>query len=129
MQYERYSAGSNPTRINAAFTKEMLADGYAILGVSVRGTALQQRDLGPSPGGPRRGPRRTVDWAAKQPCSTGKVGMFSYSFAGSMQLFTVGSHPDGLAVIAPGMVVADTYRQVGSPAGSSAPLLPPAWAA
>ena len=129
MQYEGYNAGSNPTRVNPAFAKEMLEDGYAILGVSVRGTACSSGtwDLFQPVHG--EDGARAVEWAAQQPWSSGKVGMFSYSFAGIMQLFTAGNRPEGLAAIAPGMVVADTYRDVGFPGGILNAVFPPAWAA
>lgn len=129
MQYEGYNAGNNPTRVNSAFAKEMLEDGYAILGVSVRGTACSSGTwdmFHPIHG---EDGARAVEWAAAQPWSNGKVGMFSYSFGGIMQLFTAGAQPEGLAAIAPGMVVADTYRDVGFPGGMLNDVFPLAWMA
>lgn len=127
MQYEGYNAGSNPGRVNDVFVADMLADGYAVLGVSIRGTAcsggqfaLFDRHWGADGA-------EAVEWAARQPWSNGKVGMFSFSYAGISQLLTAAQRPKGLAAIAPGMVVSDMYRDVGYPGGIANAGFPAAW--
>lgn len=129
MQYEGYNAGSFPARANATFVDRMLGDGYAVLGVSVRGTACS--------GGvfdvfePQWGADGAfaVDWAAAQPWSDGRIGMFSLSFAGIMQLWTAAFQPDHLVAIAPGQVIADVYRDVGYPGGMLNAIFPGVWMA
>ncbi len=129
LQYDGYNAGSNPTRVNPDFAAEMLADGYAVLGVSVRGTACSggRFDLF-SPKWATDG-KTAVEWAARQPWSTGKVGMFSFSYAGITQLLTAAERPQGLAAVAPGMVVSDMYRDVGYPGGITNLQFPAVWEA
>ena len=43
MQYDGYQAGNFPQRVNAAFADEMLASGYAVLGVSMDTPESHQR--------------------------------------------------------------------------------------
>jgi predicted acyl esterase len=127
MQYEGYQAGNYPHRVNAEFADDMLGAGYAVLGVSMRGTACSGGIWDPFLPVYGQDGRTAVEWAAKQPWSTGRVGMFSFSFAGIMQLFTAENRPKGLTAIAPGMVVADTYRDIGFPGGILNNGFPPLW--
>ncbi|CAB4717821.1 MAG: CocE/NonD family hydrolase [Actinobacteria bacterium] len=129
LQYEGYNAGSNPTRVNDDFGAEMLADGYAIVGVSVRGTACSAGEFDLfSPHWATDG-AAAVEWAGSQPWSSGKVGMFSFSYAGFTQLLVAAEQPEHLAAIAPGMVVSDAYRDVGYPGGIANTQFPVAWEA
>lgn len=129
MQYEGYNAGSNPGRVNEAFTAEALADGYAVLGVSIRGTACSGGEFDLFD--PRWGTdgAEAVTWASRQPWSTGRVGMFSFSYAGISQLLVAAQRPRGLVAVAPGMVVSDMYRDVGYPGGIANAGFPVAWEA
>lgn len=127
MQYEGYLAGSYPHRVEEPFADQMLQDGYAILGVSLRGTACSGGVWDPFRPVYGEDGAEAVDWAARQPWSTGKVGMFSFSFAGIMQLFVAEHRPRGLAAIAPGMVISDTYRDIGFPGGILNNGFPPLW--
>lgn len=127
MQYEGYLAGSFPHRVNGPFADEMLQAGYAILGVSLRGTACSGGVWDPFQPIYGEDGAEAVDWAAAQPWSTGKVGMFSFSFAGIMQLFTAIHRPEGLKAIAPGMAISDTYRDIGFPGGILNNGFPPLW--
>lgn len=127
MQYEGYLAGSFPHRVNGPFADRMLQAGYAILGVSLRGTACSGGVWDPFQPVYGEDGADAVEWAAEQPWSTGRVGMFSFSFAGIMQLFTAIHRPSGLAAIAPGMVISDTYRDIGFPGGMLNNGFPPLW--
>jgi putative CocE/NonD family hydrolase len=51
----------------------------------------------------------TVEWAAQLPGTTGKVGMYGFSYQGSTQLAAATAKPPHLAAIAPGMCAADLY--------------------
>jgi putative CocE/NonD family hydrolase len=129
LQYEGYNAGSNPGRVNEAFTDEMLSDGYAVLGVSIRGTACSGGEFSLFDKRWGTDGRTVVEWAARQPWSTGKVAMFSFSYAGISQLLTAAQRPKGLVAVAPGMVVSDMYRDVGYPGGIANAGFPVAWEA
>jgi putative CocE/NonD family hydrolase len=58
-----------------------------------------------------------VEWAARQPWSSGRVGMFGDSFPGLTQPGVAALHPAGLAAIAPWQIVDDVYRDVAYPGG------------
>lgn len=51
----------------------------------------------------------TVEWAAAQPYSNGKVGMFGGSYVGATQMLTAIAHPPHLAGICP-VVTASNYH-------------------
>jgi putative CocE/NonD family hydrolase len=52
----------------------------------------------------------TVEWAAQLPGTTGKVGMYGFSYQGSTQWAAAAAKPPHLAAIAPGMCAADLYN-------------------
>jgi putative CocE/NonD family hydrolase len=116
--YDGYCEGTAPFACNdIQLAKLLSARGYAVLGVSIRGTGCSTGtfDL--------RGPHEAADgaaaveWAAKQPWSTGKVGMFGDSFPALTQPGVAALRPEGLAAIAPFQLADDLYRDVGYPGG------------
>lgn len=129
LQYEGYNAGSYPDRLFEDYKHELLGDGYAMMGLSVRGTACSSGvfDIFNPVWG--RDGAEAIEWAATQPWSNGKIGMFSLSFAGIMQLMTAIEQPPHLVSIAPGQVVSDVYRDVGYPGGMANIGFPPLFVA
>src|SRR5947209_7557992 len=120
--YDGYDAGSNP---DAKYIAQYVPEGYAFIGVSLRGTGCS--------GGvwdffqPAEG-RDGVDairWIAAQPWSDGKVAMIGKSYPGITQLFVAEQaaaeeaegHPVPLVAIAPGHTYGDIYRDVAFPGG------------
>ncbi len=111
------------------FVYDMLAKGYAIVGVNLRGSAcssdswelfnLQQAQDGAF----------AVDWLAQRHWANGKVAMYGYSYAGIMQLWVASMQPKHLVAVGPGMPVVDTYRDIGFPGGILNAAFPPAWGA
>jgi hypothetical protein len=51
----------------------------------------------------------SVEWAAKLPGSTGKVGMYGFSYVGATQWLAATKKPPSLAAIAPGHTASDYY--------------------
>ncbi len=51
----------------------------------------------------------TIDWVSQLPGSTGKVGMYGFSYQGMTQLYTAAHQPECLKAIAPAMVAYDLY--------------------
>ncbi len=51
----------------------------------------------------------TINWVAQLPQSTGKVGMYGFSYQGMTQLYTAAHQPECLKAIAPAMVAYDLY--------------------
>jgi uncharacterized protein len=51
----------------------------------------------------------TIEWAARLPGSTGRVGMYGYSYPGLVQLLAALERPPSLAAIAPGFTSSQAY--------------------
>jgi putative CocE/NonD family hydrolase len=118
MVYDGYCEGTTPTGCNdVQMVAKLLAARYAVLGVSIRGTGCSTGTFDLR--GPHEAPdgAAAVAWAAHQPWSTGKVGLFGDSFPALTQPRVAALHPDGLAAIAPFQLVDDVYRDVGYPGG------------
>ena len=49
----------------------------------------------------------TIDWVSQLPRSTGKVGMYGFSYQGMTQLYTAAHQPECLKAIAPAMAAYD----------------------
>ncbi|WP_149093996.1 CocE/NonD family hydrolase [Paenibacillus terrae] len=62
----------------------------------------------------------TIEWAAVLPGSTGKVGMYGFSYQGLTQWAAASLHPPALRAIAPSMCPADMYHGLFYPHGSFA---------
>lgn len=52
----------------------------------------------------------TVNWAANLPRSTGKVGMYGFSYQGMTQLYAAMNRPEPLKTICPAMLAPDLYH-------------------
>lgn len=74
--------------------------GYAFLVVDARGAGDSGGTLRFMADARRDGPQ-IVDWAARQPWSTGKVGMRGSSYSGSYPIQAAVGNPRGLACISP----------------------------
>jgi putative CocE/NonD family hydrolase len=125
IQYSGYDSGTiggsayqqGDTWLSEDVDLSLVDAGYAVMGLSMRGTGCSSGTFDLF--GPAWGPdgALAVEWAAAQPWSSGRVGMYDWSYAGLSQLFVAAERPKGLAAIAPGMVVTDPLRDVGAPGG------------
>jgi hypothetical protein len=95
----------------------LLAAGYAVLGVSIRGTSCSSGTFDAFSSQEFSDGAAAVEWAARQSWSTGHVGMFGDSFPGITQLGVAGLRPAHLDAVAPWQVTSDLYRDVGYPGG------------
>ena len=115
MVYDGYSAGYDPMSDNgdAAFTSALAAKRFAVMGVNVPGTGCSSGSVYPpfSHAWAQDG-AAAVTWAASQPWSTGKVGMFGASFPGFMALYVAAERPRGLVAIAPSGWTGNFYDAV-----------------
>jgi hypothetical protein len=135
LQYSGYDSGTiggqsyqqGNTWLSEDVDMSLLAAGYAVMGLSMRGTGCSSGtfDLFGVEWGTDGA--LGVEWAAAQPWSTGRVVMYDWSWAGIGQLFVASERPEGLAAIAPGMVVTDPLRDVGAPGGVPNLLFPTLW--
>ncbi len=118
MKYDGYCEGTDPMTCNEGQqAAALLKAGYAVAGVSVRGTGCSEGQFDLRSELERTDGVAVVEWAARQPWSTGKVGLFGDSFPGLTQPRVAASHPKGLAAIAPWQIVDDLYRDVAYPGG------------
>lgn len=135
LRYSGYDTGSiggsaylaDDETFSVDLDKQLLDQGYAIMGVSARGTGCSQGTfdfLGPAYG---TDGRDAVEFAARQSWSEGKVGMFGWSWAGMSQLMTASERPTSLKAIAPGMVLGDARGDSWAPGGVPAPEFVSGW--
>lgn len=52
----------------------------------------------------------TINWVAQLPSSTGKVGMYGFSYQGMTQLYAAANQPEALKAVCPAMIAYDLYR-------------------
>lgn len=117
LQYAGYCEGTSPNCNAPNSTPALLAAGYAVLGVSIRGTSCSTGTFDAFTDQEWRDGAAAVEWAAGQPWSDGHVGMYGDSFPGIMQVGVAGLRPAHLDAIAPWQVSTDLYRDVGYPGG------------
>jgi uncharacterized protein len=118
MVYDGYCEGPGGTKCNEPTHGPALLDaGYAVLGVSIRGTSCSTGVFEAFSSQEWRDGAAAVEWAARQPWSNGHLGMFGDSFPGITQVGVAGLRPPHLDAIAPFQVVTDVYRDAGYPGG------------
>ena len=117
LQYAGYCEGTSPSCNAPNSTPALLAAGYAVLGVSIRGTSCSSGTFDAFTDQEWSDGAAAVEWAARQAWSDGHVGMYGDSFPGIMQVGVAGLRPPHLDAIAPWQVSTDLYRDVGYPGG------------
>lgn len=114
LEYDHYTVGSdNGANQAGSDAGDLLAAGFAVLGVNQPGSGcsggvnniMDVNEWG-------RAGAQVVEWAARQPWSTGHVGMFGSSWTGVTQLGIASFRPKGLDATTPFYVAADFYRDV-----------------
>lgn len=120
LEYDQYTVGSDNGAGNGAGSDagDLLAAGFAVLGVNQPGSGcsggvnnmMDVNEWG-------RAGAQVVEWTARQPWSTGHVGMFGSSWTGITQLGIASFRPKGLDAITPFHVAADFYRDASYPGG------------
>jgi uncharacterized protein len=102
-------------------------DGYVVITVDSRGSGKSPGYLDPF------SPRETqdfhdaIEWAAKQPWSTGKVGLIGISYLSIKQWQVAALQPPHLAAICPWEGGCDLYRDWSHHGGIFSSLFPTAW--
>lgn len=114
LTYDGYAAGADP---DSGYAARYLPRGYALLGVSLRGTSCSGGIFDFFQPAEAHDGYEVVEWAADQAWSTGRVAMIGKSYPGITQLFVAGSAPPSLVAISPGHHFADVYRDIANPGG------------
>jgi predicted acyl esterase len=118
LNYDGYCAGTGPLTCNdVQMSEDLLSHGYAVLGVSHRGTGCSEGSFELLSPEEAKDGAAAVEWAARQPWSTGRVGMYGDSFPGLTQPPVAALRPKGLAAIAPFQISDDPYRDVAYTGG------------
>jgi putative CocE/NonD family hydrolase len=117
LAYAGYCEGTSPQCNDATNASALLAAGYAVLGVNIRGTGCSTGTFDAFTPQEWQDGAAAVEWAAQQPWSDGHVGMFGDSFPGITQVGVAGLRPPHLDAIAPFQVTTDLYRDVAYPGG------------
>jgi predicted acyl esterase len=89
---------------------KLLDKGYTWVQVDLRGFGGSSGCLDWGGPGEQADVKTAVEWAAKQPWSTGKVGMYGKSYDASTGLMGIAQQPKGLAAVVAQEPVWDLYR-------------------
>ena len=85
-------------------------EGYAVVQVSTRGTGGSSGCLDILGPGEQLDTVTAVEWAAAQPWSNGRVGLYGKSYDGNTGAFAAANQPAGLAAIVAQAIAPDRYR-------------------
>ncbi|HVF06696.1 MAG TPA: CocE/NonD family hydrolase, partial [Frankiaceae bacterium] len=88
----------------------LLRKGYAIVQASLRGYSASGGCGDWGGPGEQMDAKATVEWAASQPWSTGKVGMYGISYDGWTQVMALAMQPKGLAAVVTQAPLASGYQ-------------------
>ncbi|MCR5758116.1 MAG: CocE/NonD family hydrolase [Selenomonas sp.] len=103
-----------------------VAHGYAIINPDSRGAYHSEGNLNYWGSQNAKDGYDTIEWAAKQPWSNGKIGMSGNSWLTVSQWFIAGEQPPHLAAIAPWEGFVDHFRETANRGGIPNPVFPEA---
>jgi putative CocE/NonD family hydrolase len=83
--------------------------GYNVVVQDVRGRGDSAGEFYPFRNEARDG-AESIAWLRARPESSGRVGMYGFSYQGMTQLLAAAEQPEGLLCIAPGMCACDLYQ-------------------
>ncbi|MBI3118735.1 MAG: CocE/NonD family hydrolase, partial [Candidatus Hydrogenedentes bacterium] len=112
-----YSGYEPATTIFDGLDDRMLAAGYAVAGVNMRGTHGSGGSFDYFHPQQARDGADAITWLAQRTWSTRRVAMAGKSWPGISQLYVAAQQPEGLVAIVPGHVFSDLYRDVAFPGG------------
>lgn len=85
-------------------------EGYAVVQVSTRGTGGSSGCLDILGPGEQLDAVTAVEWAASQPWSNGRVGLYGKSYDANTGAFALANQPSGLAAVVAQAIAPDRYR-------------------
>ncbi|MEX2459292.1 MAG: CocE/NonD family hydrolase [Actinomycetota bacterium] len=110
----------DPSRFEREALARFAEAGFAGLLVDIRGTGASPGEFGMSSRREVRDGYDAVEWAARQPWSDGRVGMWGYSYPGNMAALVAALRPPHLRAIVPASSYNDPYRDLFYPGGMQA---------
>ena len=93
------------------------AHGYLVVIQDVRGRGTSEGEFRLCESEQADG-NETVAWAAALPGSSGRVGMYGFSYQGMTQLFAAAARPPALKAIAPAMAAWDVHEDFATQGGA-----------
>ena len=133
MDYSGYQPGLH---IWDGLHRHFLCEGYAVVGLNIRGTGCSGGDFDYFEPRQAEDGREAIEFLTKESWSNGRLAMVGKSYPGITQLFVAGQPgpdnlltpdvdesqqtpetPEGLVAIVPGHVFGDLYRDVPYPGG------------
>lgn len=103
-----------------------VAHGYVIINPDSRGAGYSEGNLNYWGSENAKDGKDTIEWAASQPWSNGKIGMTGNSWLTVSQWFIAGEMPKHLAAIAPWEGFVDHFRETANRGGIPNPVFPEA---
>jgi predicted acyl esterase len=110
MESQTEEPGPNPRFFDFFEGARVFERGYSVVMVSLRGTGGSSGCLDILGPGEQTDVVTAVEWAAGQPWSTGKVGMYGKSYDANTGMVGAALRPKGLAAVVAQQVVPDRYR-------------------
>src|SRR3954470_10035023 len=107
-------AGPSPRFLCFIQSAHLMERGYTWVQVDLRGFGGSSGCLDWGGPGEQADVKAAVEWAARQPWSTGKVGMYGKSYDGVTGLIGIAQQPQGLAAVVSQEPVYDLYRYLYS---------------
>ncbi|MFJ2668190.1 CocE/NonD family hydrolase [Nocardia fluminea] len=107
--------------------RNLIRAGYTQVVVDVRGTGFSQGEWQVFGELEHRDGNEVVDWAARQPWSTGDIGMSGVSYSGTNQLRVAEYQNPALKAIFPVVPASDVLRDIAAPGGSIRAGFLPIW--
>ncbi|WP_240945477.1 CocE/NonD family hydrolase [Rhodococcus sp. HNM0569] len=114
---------------NFSIDRDLIRSGYAQVVADVRGTGFSQGTWQVFQDREQQDTVETIDWAAAQPWSDGKVGMSGASYSGINQLQAAEKRPEHLDAIFPVVPGSDLLRDIIAPGGGLGIGFLPPWLA
>lgn len=114
---------------NFTVDRQLIRSGYTQVVVDVRGTGFSQGVWDVFQQREQQDTIETIDWAARQPWSNGKIGMNGISYSGINQMQAAEKRPPALRAIFPVVPGNDLVQDVVAPGGSVGITFMPLWLA
>ena len=117
LNYSGYDAGVGAANSSGYPLADLLAAGYAVVGVNARGTGCSSGHFEMLERSWADDAYEVIEWITRQSFSNGRVGMFGSSFPGVTQWTVARRPPPGLVALTPASTLADPYRDDAMPGG------------
>lgn len=117
LNYSGYAPGHVLDSSSVLNDRDLLAAGYALVGVNVRGSGCSGGTFELFEEQWAADGYEVVEWAGTQPWSNGRVALHGTSLPGITQFQVAGTRPPHLSAILPNSTIGDLYRDVAYPGG------------